>query len=78
MTRVTLLTEPIHDALPPAAFGVVFGAEPAAVSAAFDLEAVDVAPAALLGEMVADFMLGEGGDGPRDAADIPSSFGRQG
>jgi hypothetical protein len=56
----------------------VFGAEPAGIGSAFELEDVDVTPATLLGEMVADFMLGEGGDGPRDAADIPGSFGRQG
>lgn len=70
--------EPFHEAGPPAVLGVVLGAEPAGIGSAFELEDVDVAPAALLREMVADFMLGEGGDGPRDAADIPGSFGRQG
>jgi hypothetical protein len=58
--------------------GVVLGAEPAGIGSAFELEDVDVGPAALLGEMVTDFMLGEGGDCPRDAADIPGSLRGQG
>ena len=58
--------------------GVVLGAEPAGIGSAFELEDVNIGPAAFLGKMVTDFMFGEGGHCPRDAADIPGGFGGQG
>ena len=51
---------------------------PPGVSTMLKLPAVDVAPAPLLREKVSDFMLGERGDGLRDAAYIPGRLGRQG
>jgi len=70
--------EPLHHAGPPAGFGVVAGIGPAGVEAVFELEGVQVAPASLLGEMVADEVFMQGGDGPSDGADIPGTAGGQG
>jgi len=56
----------------------VAGIGPAGVEAVFELEGVQVAPASLLGEMVADEVFMQGGDGPSDGADIPGTAGGQG
>lgn len=70
--------QPPHNALPPAVLGVVLGVGPTGVEAVFELEGVDVAPAAFLREVVADVVLMKGGDGPGDGADIPGTAGGQG
>lgn len=76
--HASLPGHPPHNALPPAVLGVVFGVGPAGVEAVFELEGVDVAPAPLLREVVADVVLMKGGDGPGDGADIPGTAGGQG
>lgn len=68
----------MDDALPPAVLGVVLGGGPAGIEAGFELEAVQIAPAAFLREMVADEVFIEGGECPCDGADIPGAAGGRG
>lgn len=58
--------------------GVVLGVGPAGVEAVFELEAVQIAPAAFLGEVVANEVFIESGKCPGDGADIPGTAGGQG
>lgn len=58
--------------------GIVIGVGPAGVEAVFELEAVQIAPAALLREVVANDVFIEGGECPSDGADIPGTAGGQG
>lgn len=76
--HASLAGDPLHDALPPAVLGVVLGLGPAGVEAVFDLEAVEVTPAALLGQVVANDVFIESGECPCNSADIPGTVRGQG
>lgn len=58
--------------------GIVLGVGPAGVEAVFELHAVEVAPAALLREVIANDVFIESGECPGDGADIPGTAGGQG
>lgn len=58
--------------------GIVLGVGPAGVEAVFELQAVQVAPAAFLGEVVTDDVFIESRECPGDGADIPGTAGGRG